>query len=175
MELTTQEIARVFAMYLGSPYKRYEPGEPKDYDYLFVGAAVLVELLSPTYPSHLYERKLLLTPLEQITDEDAVEVAKIFRSDILWDNVSVEPYCVKIKGALNGEHQCTLTVWHDMDFEFKWDDGTHTMQPDNNYSYKLRELLISRSYSVPLFFGIDHWANGMDAIQLGIAVAKTKE
>ncbi|MES2428268.1 MAG: hypothetical protein V4560_14910 [Bacteroidota bacterium] len=35
---------------------------------------------------------------------------------------------------------------------------------------KVLQYLISKGYAVPLWFGIDHWANGKTAIELGIAI-----
>jgi hypothetical protein len=121
---------------------------------------------------YLYKYKLLLKDLSQISDEDAVEVAKIFRSDIYWGHISVEPSCIKISGVLGGIDHCTLTIWNDMDFDFSWFEGTPATQPDNNYSYKLREFLKSRGYAVPLWFGIDHPCNGMTALELGLGISE---
>lgn len=45
---------------------------------------------------------------------------------------------------------------------------------DNNIGYDQYQFLISKGYAVPLWFGIDHWANGKTAIDLGIAIDKTK-
>lgn len=41
-------------------------------------------------------------------------------------------------------------------------------------AYPIYTQLIVWSYAVPLFFGINHWANGKTAIELNIAVDKTK-
>jgi len=38
--------------------------------------------------------------------------------------------------------------------------------------YPAHQYLILNKYAVPLFFGVDHWANGKTAIELGIAIGK---
>lgn len=38
--------------------------------------------------------------------------------------------------------------------------------------YQVNQQLILWGYAVPLFFGLNHWANGKTAIELDIAVAK---
>jgi hypothetical protein len=37
---------------------------------------------------------------------------------------------------------------------------------------RLFQYLISKGYAVPLWFGIDYWANGKTAIELNIAIQK---
>lgn len=88
---------------------------------------------------------LCLTPLAKITDEHAIEVWKVEGNH---DNI---PHPIA--------HVHTfLNVWE---------------QSRLNMPYNVCQYLISKGYAVPLWFGIDHPANGKTAIELEIAIDKT--
>lgn len=151
MKLTTEEIAKVFAMYQGqyahiSGYgtfkfvggtneKFWVYGKPQNHYY---------------YNDKDYTAKLLLTPLDKISDEHAIEVAKITGSRFLTD------HDLKICG----ESIVKGRTWEFVD--------------ENIWGYfPIIQQLILWGYAVPLFFGLNHWANGKTAIQLEIAIDKT--
>lgn len=92
--------------------------------------------------------KLLLTPLSAITDEHAIEASFIFNNDGRFKKCSMKRAAEYKKYV---EEYCT-------DY--------------NNFYVKM--YLIQQGYAVPLFFGVNHWANGKDAIQLEIAIDRTK-
>jgi hypothetical protein len=134
-QLTPAEIARVFALYYEAECvagKEQERGN--------VSAIGCI-------PTDSYY-KLLLTPLERITDEDAVQMSIIqyptfdYSESTPVGMVKWGRWCVK---------QCIKRL---------------------EFPYQLYQFLISRGYAVPLWFGVDHWANGKTAIELGIAVEK---
>lgn len=95
---------------------------------------------------------LLLTPLSSITDEHAIEVAKMFG----------------YKGK-NNEH--LINVGEGII------NGLRNNRTVENFQVmtELYQYLISKGYAVPLWFGIGHWANGKTAIYLGIAIDKTTQ
>ena len=75
---TNEEKARVFAMYLGcKAYDLYAERESVLTGVLSTNVALEYRGLS--FSRNYNEAQLILTPLEDITDEDAVEVANIIR------------------------------------------------------------------------------------------------
>lgn len=94
------------------------------------------------------EIKLLLTPLESIRDEHTVEVACLeFPMQRKEGNISDTDLAKHIKE----EHLPDVNV-------------------DVILNYTTYQQLILWGYAVPLYFGLDHWANGKTAIELGIAI-----
>jgi hypothetical protein len=165
-ELTNEEIARVFAMYIGCKAKfvgervftQHIEGDlihtlvgiVKNRAYMesFIGAVIDYPIDVEIY------HKLLLTPLSAITDEHAIKVARNFvlgaeyekyRKDKKWCTGVGKDLTKSVFNASNGFGLLYVQVYHH---------------------------LIQQGYAVPLFFGIDHWANGKTAIELGIAVKK---
>lgn len=47
------------------------------------------------------------------------------------------------------------------------------IQSSNPLTIYAYQYLIFKGYAVPLWFGVNHWANGKTAIELGIAIDKT--
>jgi hypothetical protein len=135
-QLTNEEKARVFAMYLGQKVfsNSYSKG--------------IRELTANDIGNVLYsdDKGLLnLTPLQDITDEHAVEVAKMIKPNWYID-----------------EHNTKDIAWS-LQHEFF------------DIDYNVYQYLIQKGYAVPLFFGVNHWANGKTAIELGIAIDKTQK
>jgi hypothetical protein len=145
-KLSNDEIARVFAMYSNSNVivpKEYWVDEwmqnkyPDDLilpiraiDFVYAG----VQLNSDDDPEFSFEVndiKLLLTPLEKISDEHAGKLEKMEDTD----------YGEFMNRSIESDRFQQLIIW---------------------------------GYAVPLFFGIDHWANSKTAIELGIAIDKTQ-
>jgi len=91
---------------------------------------------------------LLLTPLSKITDEDLVACYHLHSGLIGYD------YTCDFKPALEMARH-----WINM-------DGEKTLCKLT----QLSEYLRSKGYAVPLFFGLNHWANGKTPIELGIAI-----
>lgn len=146
VELSNQEVAKVFAMYLGCEIlmeAEQNSSEPNidTLQSVNISGAFWSSDQGNDEGQYFEFCKLLLTPLEKISDEDAIQVAKI--------NTSNSDY---------------WTV----------EDGRDTVINDIAFvNYEIYQFLISRSYAVPIWLGIDHPANGKDAITLGIAIDKT--
>jgi hypothetical protein len=157
--LTPAEIARVFGLYYDCQVtvtnERYINGE---YTGLLKGLSYENPLvLNTSFGSDGYENpndcKLLLTSLERITDEDAVQVAQIYRANVRGtDNDRKELIRAGREKAMRIQTSFLTSV--------------------ERVSLPVYQYLISRGYAVPLWFGVDHWANGKTAIELGIAVER---
>lgn len=200
--LTKEEKAKVFAMYAGIPCVKH-PCDSAAFTYLgqvpirFCEKNYYQGSLKPvlhgdwsggTNPQYSdagmcewVDITLLLTPLSEITDEDAIEVAKITDA-VGGSNLLVD----RRKEHLLIYHRMNDTVYtsNPKDCVYFYPESFEVFYQNDNGDIQdttmcrihfIIQFLISRGYSVPLFFGIDHWANGMDAIQLGIGIAKTKE
>lgn len=158
-QLTREEIARVFALYMFSKvhYRNYtycknqkeideENERPLDWKNT-LGATTLVTTYAGSITSRELDKiKLLLTPLSRISDEDAIEVAKIIWGEPKnWSMTLLKQVLVD----LYRKNSATLTL---------------------KSSVFINQYLISKGYAVPLFFALSHWANGKTAIELGIAI-----
>lgn len=143
MELTNEQIARVFAMYLnGTAKKDMKPIRMIDPR----GNKVLVTLYALSSDrAYLRDAKLLLKPLSAISDEDAIEVAKI-------------------KGFTTYVSDGLYFINH-LFKNNKW-NGLST--------HYVIQFLIQQGYAVPCFIAPNHPLNGRTAIELGIAVDSTK-
>lgn len=146
-KLTNQEIAKVFAMYIGCalyirPYGTIHKAKLSG----VLPDKIFAQADGDKAPSFYYtekcECKLLLKTSYSITDEDAIQVAKFQGWIINEDNLK------NVSWSLQNEF-----------FEI---------------DYTTYQYLISKGYAVPLWFGVDHWANGKTAIELGIAIEPNK-
>lgn len=153
--LTNEEIARVFAMYLGCDFWLCDnlEGNPVIEK---VTSVVISEIEKGDWlgrddrPGEL----LLLTPLELISDEDAAEVSEVFFPDgNIYDYLHGMATGKAIVNSIKANRQTNTFYRH-----ARVHDGF--------------EYLKLKGYAVPLFFGINHWANGKTAIELGIAIKK---
>lgn len=159
--LSNQEIARVFAMYYfaectTAKYPPFEKGTVNT-----IG----------TIPTDADYFKLLLTPLTAITDEHAIEVAKII-SPVKGKLIATKyNNSNSIKSVLfpdNESNYTRLDIYSDLSMGWvgkNLDDVDYFRMPF------VIQYLISKGYAVPLFFDIGHPDNGKDAIQLGLAIS----
>lgn len=167
-KLTNEEIARVFAMYLGQKAILSIDDIP---DFLTsVDIYNMTVDFTSDFNQSVEEIKVLLTPLSKITDEHAIEVV-----DILFPTNTLT--------AINGKAQYvgkTTVLFHLCNVGFS-DENEHNTSSSREiileiqpfYVINAREYLIQKGYDLPTFFGINHWANGKTAIELGIAIDKT--
>jgi hypothetical protein len=164
-KLTTQETARIFAMYLSADIKYQhelysEDGSRMESTNTYTKK---VSLFLPHYlmmeGKYHSDCKLLLSPLSKINDEDAIEVASFGFTDA----VSNEEKCAigkdfiqyyYLNGGLNEKRSVAARELED-------------------YREMIFQYLISKGYAVPLFISPNHPCNGQDAISLGIAIDKT--
>lgn len=160
-QLTNEEKAKVAAMYLGCDVLIKEDGESK-FESILEGVNI-----SPQYKGdvniyyakecgHLLrwsfdECKLILTPLDKITDQYKETIARICGSNF--------------KGTYD------LAICGESIVKGK----TFEVATENIWTYNLAiQQLIMWGYAVPLFFSLNHWANGKTAIELKIAIDKTQ-
>jgi len=80
--------------------------------------------------------KLLLIPLVELTNEDAIVIGKIAG----WSHLSE---------LFNQQTNIAGFTW-----------------------FKIHHYLLSKGYAAPLFFVDEHWANGMNALELELAITK---
>lgn len=141
--LTNEEIASVFAMYWQSKYCKVYPESNLDTSkttFSVLGSA------SVWSKQQIENRKLLLTPLSKISDEDAIEVKNLLRA--------------------------ASTVWEIEEYTTK--DIANYLLEKGLYMYShCFQYLISKSYAVPIFFAPNHPDNGKTAIELDLARDKT--
>lgn len=141
MELTNEEIAKVLSLYIGHTVNGWYNG------------LEIKSIISYSNLEGLAERiknkngKLLITQIENISDEDAINVAKILYTD--WHLLELD----------------------DVDF-FLLERAKKYLRSELNYAYNVFQYLISKGYAVPLFFAPNHWANGKTALELGTAIEK---
>lgn len=194
MELTKKDKARVFAMYVGQKlcYK-YEDrngavqlrdgiilgtvGSTIHFNPIRIDGTVDVRTVETRYAGYA---TLLLRPLSAITDEDAIEVAKIILPNHFLTNakgwkvtrdyaITGFPY-VKVhnpKKVSSVQIDCTLCNFSVYDMEDSATDSTD-MRPS-----EITQFLIQRGYAVPLFIAPGQPCNGMTAIEMGIAIDAT--
>lgn len=170
MKLTNEEIARVFAGYIGSEAtynNKINNHQGKILGVDAVGNVILSHksVLVPYKVCDIGYSSMLLTPLSSITDEHAIEVAKM--RGIEKPKIKRTINLIKIIG-----HNATLSISYlEMEIHLMANtyNCTNTMDVVN-----IREYLKSKGYDVPMWFGIDHHANGKTAIELGVAIDKTK-
>jgi len=162
-KLTNEEIARVFAMYLGcdiEPMTSTFGGYSRNDRYL------TIENISNILAR---DKKLKLKRFNKISDYDVIEFIK------LLDERSFEGY--SIKRNLFNEPMIRVNVANDHSaFDFSINSnfsvrycrcGAYSNYP---ITYEAFLFLISNGYEVPLFFTPNHWANGKTPIELGIAI-----
>jgi hypothetical protein len=177
-QLTNEQIARVFAMYLPSKALWKDPdgdmvdiklnGVTKDvWKSTWLGKTMWngIEFLVP-----VENFKLLLTPLSAISDEDAIEVVKLCG---MPKNAEVLKVVVGGRGNF-------------VEVEYKWKNKVAELNLEDGYSYsaiaaglkydnkwQVREYLIQKGYAVPLFIEPNHPLNGKTAIEIGLAIDST--
>lgn len=171
IELTNAEIIRVFAMYM--PCKVHVPKEnywtsvatknkyPNDGTEDLQGIDCREDggMVTTSFPDAGFmlfypdEIKLLLTPLSSISDEHAIEVAKIAALYDYGDETAIKD-AIK-DGRLIAHHLIKRNPFLEAPYAFV-------------YLY-----LLSQSYAVPLFFAPNHPTNGKNAIDLNLAIDKT--
>lgn len=152
MQLTKEETAKVFALYLCCECSCvYDPPRRtlflKSVSNDSLWCVLDLSANAGGYNCRFDQVKLLLTPLSAISDEDAIEVAK------MWGSL--------LKDEFKPDYVRRVVKLHSVQIG-KWLE-----------SWNMFQYFISKGYAVPLFFGINHPANGKTAIELGIAIDKT--
>lgn len=164
MKLTTEQKSRIFALYIGAPVR-----------YTNLSGYTSSQIIDVHEIGRVAEGgaafyKIILRPLSAITDEDAIEVAKITGTPI---NAEI----LKIRRDRKS--------W--VEIEYRWVNEIPLLNNEDGYSYSatgvpIKEVgnvacfqyLIQRGYAVPLFVSPGHPSNGLTAIELGLAIDSTK-
>jgi hypothetical protein len=180
-KLTHEEIASVFTKYIGQPVlveggafehlkgSRSEKllGVINDNASMFFTAANGGLRNSFYFKDANY--KLLLNDFSRITDEEILNLSKIF---YYKDPIKTEKFQDAIRIFYSSERGgLSLTIYDD--FSMGLDGEDYAWEDPLSYSFAI-EYLTDRGYPTPLFFGPGHWANGMSAVELDIANCKTK-
>jgi len=168
--ITNEQVARVFAMYLGCEIRYGENEEASTLESIATSGLIGDENRDERGEGWYDQSdcKLLLTPLHAISDEDAIEVSKLF-----W------------RGSATNEERKYLgrmaVGFHFENYSWDYENGFDTAKNRKRISEigfiaatRIYQYLIQKSYAVPLFFEPGHPDNGKDAIQLGLAIDKTK-
>lgn len=152
--LTNTELARIFGSYTGDDvlYKDEIFNLLASYK---TGSSICENNKGEIYSFDLHKIKLLLTPLEKITEEDAVNMCQIFDIERA-DQGSLEDVLSWVKALFEEPAGYYL-------------DGYMGSQLLTFVSY-----LKLKCYDLPQYFGKDHPDNGKTLIQMGIAIDKTE-
>ena len=165
-ELTTEEKAKIYSMYLGcdiEPMKSTAGGFTINHNYL------TIDNIAHTLAC---EKKLKLKQFEKISDYDLIEFIKIL------DEREFDEYVIKRNLFHNPMIRVKVANCHSaFDFEINSNFSVRYCRCGSfsNYpiTYEAFIYLISNGYDVPLFFAPDHWANGKTATDLGIAITQS--
>jgi len=175
MKLTNEEIARVLNLYtdcntdFSIGFGKFNIGTLKC---CYTSAKGLLEIkiitdikydlthIATGHDDILERARLRLTPLPSIADEHAIQLVCMY-GDITKERL------------INFVIQQNTTLYNLVEptFDLKSYTIPNTVNPFIHHS--AYQYLISKGYAVPLFLGIDHWANGKNAIELGIAIDST--
>lgn len=159
-KLTNEEIAKVFAMYLGCEVMLTEEPESINEPYVLeavnIGGAFWTDADDESGGQEFELGKLLLTPLSKITDEHAELLIKHFLK-LGISNKDVWPVLVQI-----------------FDINVPCGNDLLLSQFTVKELMEMEKQLILWGYNIKLYFGIDHWANGKTALELGIAIEQSK-
>lgn len=156
-QLTNEEVERVMSLYIGCDIM-HEDGEVSELVGVVIDEAYSIHHNTGSYGHRTVSHigKLLLKPLSEISDEDALWVAYLdgcTDSDIdSVDTSAPEHFEYSFQDWINYDTTQSRFVTYD------------------SLNAKQHQFLISRGYSVPLFFAPNHWANGKTPIQLNIAI-----
>lgn len=157
-QLTNEEIVKVFSTYWGTP-TNWVPtnsvdcarGENQRINQYFFGEMSTFNIV---------RSKLLLKPLSSITDEHI----KILLSLMSNDEEEIS-YAISDKNWKYTKEQ-TIKALSELDYKVAENEI-----PIIKFHFVFQQLILL-GYAVPLFFGINHWANSKTAIELGIAIDK---
>lgn len=156
-QLTNEETAKVFAMYLNDTAKvNTKDGAMHlvsvDIFHETVDVCESYDSVEPHY-ENIQDVKLLLRRLPSVSDEDKKEFIAITLPGDKIRNIVATAETLSFERKLTYQYSAGQYFW-------------------NTLFYHQYEYLKSKGYAVPLWFGIDHWANGKNAFELNIAIEK---
>lgn len=162
-QLSNEEIAKVFAMYLGCIIQHEDDQYAELIGVVNVDAHFIHEKTgSYGYKDVRFTGKLLLKSLSEISDEDTIEAFKLqYPAFVDCETIIVNEfdiiYLIPKRTLPTGKEKYYDRIMFNV-------FGLH---------FSAMQFLISKGYAVPLFFAPNHWANGKTAIELGIAIPET--
>ncbi len=174
-KLTNEEAQKIFSLYgIGTPVKF----DNKDWVINALGKKYCTLENGAKTGVYYTECKLLLTPLEKISDEDAIEVARILIDEYVEviDRIEDDKFLLK-----------SSKLDYVLAFEIDGEISVSQRKKKSNFSMPLIEAechlcnmhvfhayqyLISKGYDVPQFISIGHKLNGKTCTQLGLAIEK---
>lgn len=120
---------------------------------------------------------LEITPLFRITDEHAIALAELINNEsfvsgetfkIIKEQEKISVYSSEVLHAStpNYGYRYETRIYTEDCFVVNKKPHSQTIE----MPYSAYQQLLKWGYSVPLWFGLDHWANGKTAIELGIAI-----
>jgi hypothetical protein len=166
--LTTEEIAQVFSMHWGQSIVQSNgsmEGCP-------IGNALSLYILG----MYKMNTMLLLTKLINISDEHAIALAELVNCEKYKDGETFKVIKEDEKISVYSSEVKHETI---PNFGFRYETSIYTdcyVKSIHNYAitaqmpYEAYQQLVKWGYSVPLYFGLEHWANGKTPIELGIAI-----
>jgi len=143
-KLTNEEIARVFAMYLHSK-------------------VVFDNHIGNIHTYYLPAGKYKVGKMWFVSLED--EHDKELSFSVSADKVKL---LLAPLSKITDEH--AMACWEVENYMCSEHDIPYVSNLFKEMSGNLFQYLIQQGYSVPLFFGLNHWANGKTPIELGIAI-----
>lgn len=169
MKLTKYETQKIFAMYWGQYIIKVCRPEWDGKD--------LREVDSITMESDAFKDFILcLIPISEISDTDAIKVAELINDKKYTEG---EIFKVVREGAKISVYSSEVKHIDTPSFGFRYETKLYTdgyavkmgtSVPTYQMPYEAHQYLIQNGYNVPLFLGLDHWANGKTPIELGIAI-----
>jgi hypothetical protein len=166
-KLTAAEIARIFMMYPGAEMILEKSGRIEKLAGTLLEGNVLELIYSiekngitylkePVYYEY-FPFKLLLTPVEKITDDHAIEVAR----------VAFGNFHATIENGRNYVHHCIFKCG------LPEEKVRELLLPAWKH-YKIYQYLLLHRYALPIWFDdMDSPLNNKTPIELGIAIDKT--
>ncbi len=170
-KLTGEEIAKVFAMYLGCEVISQTPfyeNEETSRGYI-TGVSIGEEELEVQFHNGIHAEespdlrpfidcKLNLTDLKDISEVDAVEALMLLGGD--------DDMIENFKKDAKGDYYKYIKLLVDTTMKTA-DNDVHPF-----FVHCVYEYLKNKSYAVPLFFAPGRWANGKTPLELNIAINK---
>jgi hypothetical protein len=172
--LTKEQIAKVFSdhyhceVYVTTNLEGRAVIEP-------VTSCLLEDIENDWWLGSQGRQLLLLTPLTHISNEDALQLARI-----LIDQKTVEVHRSKCWGydsfeliSLGQKYRFYFSQKGELEVETENTDGWKPCQGDLITAHFAYEFLRWKKYAVPLLFGPNHPSNGKTAIALRLAIDAT--
>jgi hypothetical protein len=186
-KLTKEEIAKVFAMYLGADIFTNTGwsagGYSAKHNDITLSNIEILTINTRFYlddPENEKERKvsIILKQVANITREDAIELSELINGEkypagekfkVVNDDGEVVVFSSEVIHTTIKDFgfRCRTTIYTDFMVQ-PIKDAISCRRRMMNFDEW--QFLLNKGYAVPLYFSPGHWANGMNAIELGIGI-----